>query len=134
MSEPISFADIEIALANHLTTELAARNVLVPVVIAVPSTRPKRFVRLVRVGGSTSNLVTDRPRIVAECWDSIGAGAADLARIVRALIRATAPGYIGPVWVNKVIDLGIAFIPDPDTNTPRYLVSAELHVRGEELT
>lgn len=126
----VIFGDIEIALADHLAAALAERAAGAPVFNAVPAQRPKRFVRLVRVGGSQSNLITDRPRIVAECWDVTGGGAHDLAALVRGLITAVAPGYVGEIWVDKVIDMGLSFSPDTATNLPRYLVPAELHVTG----
>lgn len=129
----VGFAPIEIHLAPKLAAALTARGTTVPVVLAVPAMRPPRFVRLVRVGGSTSNPVTDRPRIIAECWDTSGLGAANLATLVRAELGATEATKVGPAWVEKVVDVGLAFIPDPDTNLPRYLVTAELHVRGDEL-
>lgn len=131
---PIAFGDVEAALADHLATQLSAHGDTAPVVIGVPNPRPARFVRLVRVGGSQSNLVTDRPRIVAECWADVGVDAAALATKVRALINATAPGYMEAMWVDRVIDVGMAFLPDPDTGIPRYLVTAELHVRGAALS
>lgn len=130
----VIFDDIEVALADHLYTALEARDVDVPVVIGVPSVRPKRFVRLVRVGGSQSNLVTDRPRIAAECWDTTGVGAAELAALVRAIFSGMAPGYVSGIWIDKVIDLGMSYSADPDTNLPRYVVPAELHVLGAALT
>jgi hypothetical protein len=133
MSTPIAFDDIEVALADHLASELAARGISAPVRIEVPATRPAEFVRLTRVGGSRSNLITDRPRIVAECWSELGIAAAALASTVRALINAVAPGYAGAVWVDRVVDVGMSFLPDPDTGIPRYVVTAELHIRGHTL-
>lgn len=134
MTTPIAFGDIEVALADHLASALAARGIVVPVVIEIPAPRPPRFVRVTRPGGSQSNLVTDRPRVVAECWDEIGTGAADLAKVVRALLGAVAPGYVEGIWVDKTIDMGLAFLPHPRyPDIPRYLVTKELHVRGEEL-
>lgn len=130
----VLFSDIEVALADYLAAALADRSVTLPVQMEVPNPRPDRFVRLVRVGGTQSNLVTDRPRIVFECWDTLGVGAANLAGLVRALVSAPVPGYVSGVWVDKVIDMGLAFSPDPDTNLPRYLVTAELHVIGAALT
>lgn len=130
----VVFPDIEVALADHLATVLAGHDTDVPVVIAVPAKRPARFVRVTRIGGAAANLVTDRARIVAECWDTTGAGAFDLARLVRALVGALAPGYLGDVWVDRSIDLGVVFSPDPDTNIPRYLVTAELAVTGRQLS
>ena len=132
--QPVVFADIEAALADHLAAALAARGVTVPVQLDVPNPRPTRFVRLVRVGGTKSNLITDRPRIVLECWDALGTGASDLAALVRALVTALAPGNMSGIWVDKVIDMGMVYRPDPGTNLPRYLVTAELHVKGAALT
>lgn len=129
--DPIVFGDLEVALADHLTTALAERDADAPVFNAVPAQRPKRFVRLAHVGGTQSNLITDRPRIVAECWDTVGVYASDLARLVRALITSVAPGYIGGIWVDKVIDMGVSFSPIGDL--PRYLVVGEFHVAGTVL-
>jgi hypothetical protein len=134
MTTPIAFGDIEIALADHLAAQLAAHGITVPVVIEIPATRPPRFVRVTRPGGSQSNLITDRPRIVAECWDELGTGVADLAKVTRALLGATAPGYVSGIWVDLAKDLGLAYLPHPQyPGIPRYLVTAELHVRGEVL-
>lgn len=130
----VIFADIEVALADHLNSVLDDRGAAAPVVIGVPAQRPKRFVRLVRVGGSQSNLITDRPRIAAECWDTSGVGAAELAALVRAIFSGMAPGYVSGVWVDRVVDLGMSYSPDPDTGLPRYVVPAELHVLGAALT
>ncbi|WP_327100063.1 hypothetical protein OIE68_15565 [Nocardia vinacea] len=133
MNPAVIFGDIEVALADHLAAVLADRGVSVPVVNAVPAERPTRFVRVARIGGLTGNLVTDRPRVVAECNDTLGTGAHDLGALVRALIGAIAPGYVGSVWVDKVKDLGLISSPDPDTNTPRYIVTAELFTTGTAL-
>lgn len=130
---PIVFGVVETALADHLTTALAAHDIDIPVVNNVPHQRPPRYVLVLRIGGSQSNLVTDRPRLVAECCDISGTGAANLGATVRALIGAIAPGQLGGIWVDKVIDLGLVYSPDPDTNLPRYVVTCELHVRGAVL-
>lgn len=130
---PVVFGAVEMAVADHLTTALAAHGMAVPVVNGVPHDRPSRYVLVLRIGGTQSNLITDRPRIVAECCDTSGPGAADLAAAVRALLGAIAPGQIGGIWVDKVVDLGLVYSPDPDTNDPRYLVTAELTVRGAVL-
>ncbi|MEU2106494.1 hypothetical protein [Nocardia sp. NPDC019255] len=128
MTQPVVFGLVEVALADYLGASMA-----VPVFNNVPHVRPPEYVLVVRVGGSLSNRITDRPRIVAECCAEVGTAAADLASVVRARIGAVAPGYVGDIWVDKVIDMGVAYSPDPGTNLPRYLVTAELHVRGAVL-
>lgn len=135
---PLTFPNIEVALADALADALTKHGAAVPVVLAVPATRPARFVRITRVGGSAANRIIDRARLVAECWDTSGLGAADLAALTRALITAAAPGYLGPgpelVWIDRVVDLGMAYLPDPDTNIPRYLVTAEVYATGKPLS
>jgi hypothetical protein len=134
MTTPVVFEPIEIALADWLTTALAARDITVPVVNAVPNNpRPPSYVLVLRPGGAQSNLITDQPRIIAEAVAEYGSAAADLAKVVRALISAAAPGYISDIWIDSVRDLGMTFSPDPDTNAPRYLINKELYVRGEQL-
>lgn len=126
----VIFGDIEVALADHFAGRLAELGAVVPVVLAVPPERPKRFVRLVRVGGTQNNRVTDRPRIVGECWDVVGLGARELGALVQAIFNELAPGYVGDIWVNSVGGVGLSFSPDPATNLPRYIVPAELHITG----
>lgn len=130
---PVVFGAAEMALADHLNTALPVHGMTVPVVNSVPHDRPSRYVLIIRIGGSQSNLITDRPRIVAECCDEHGPDAAELAALVRALIGAIAPGQMAGFWVDKVVDLGLVYSPDPDTNLPRYLVTTELHVTGTRL-
>ncbi|WP_052372589.1 hypothetical protein [Nocardia otitidiscaviarum] len=130
---PVMFPVVEMAVADHLATALAARGMAVPVVNGVPHERPSRYVLVLRIGGTQSNLITDRPRIVAECCDQSGPDAAELAATVRALLGAIAPGSIGGIWVDRVLDMGLVYSPDPDTNDPRYVITCELHVRGAVL-
>lgn len=132
--KPVVFAPVEVAVADYLTTALAAREIAGPVVNETPDrTRLGRYVLVLRIGGAVSNLITDTPRIAIECVDRYGTAAAELASIVRALIDAAAPGHIGGVWVDRVRDLGMTYSPDPDTNMPRYVLTKELHIKGVAL-
>ncbi|MET7752310.1 MULTISPECIES: hypothetical protein [Actinomycetes] len=130
----VIFPDIETEICGWLGQQLRDRGDTARVVTKVPTTRPARFVRLVRAGGTQRDLITDRPRIVFECWDSAGdIAASDLARLVRALVTGAAPGWIGTAWCDKAVDAGMAFLPDLASGTPRYLVTIELHITGSEL-
>lgn len=132
---PVVFTPIEAALAEHLEAALATHGITVPVLNAVPRTgQPSRYVLVLHPGGARANLLTDRPRVVVEVVDEYGQAAADLASKVRALVTAVAPGYVHGIWVDRVIDMGQVFSPDPDTNAPRYLVTAELWCQGVKLT
>ncbi len=131
--EPVVFGDVEVALADYLGSAFTERMAGATVYNAVPAQRPKRFARVVRVGGSQANAVTDRPRVVTEFWDTLGVGAYELAALGRALIVAVAPGYLGEIWVDRVVDMGLSFSPDPATGSPRYIFPAELWCRGTVL-
>ena len=124
MTMPVAFSPIEEALADWYVTALDARDITVPVFNSVPRTgRPPRYLLVLHPGGSLANRITDRPRVVTEVVDEYGTAAAELAKVVRALINSAAPGYIGDIWVDKATDLGQRFSQDPDTNAPRYLIT-----------
>lgn len=134
MTQPFAFPDIESALVPWLRDQLVARGDTVRVGTKMPTNRPPRMVRVVpRLGGTQRDLKTDRPRLVIECHDTDEIGAANLARTVRALIGSAAGGWIGDVWCDQVDDGGLAASDDPDTGTPRYLITVELHVTGSPL-
>lgn len=128
--EVVVFGDIEVALADHLAAVLAERNADAPVFVKVPTVRPTRYVRVRRVGGPQINRETDKPRVVFECCDALGTDAHDLAALVRGLIKAATPGYIGALWVSDIIDPTLSEDADPVTGSPRYLVTTELLVTG----
>ncbi len=130
VAEFVEFPDVEAALVSYLKVTLAERGDTAKVATKVPNPRPARLVRLVRAGGLQRDRATDRPRVVLECWEATEPAAAALAKRVRAMIAGAAPGYVGGVWCDQVDDAGLAFSPDPDTATPRYLITAELHVTG----
>lgn len=135
MIEPVVFAAAESALADHLAARLAERDVEVAVLNELPATSTAgRYVLIARIGGGLSNLITDTVRVVIECVDEYGSAAAELAGLVRALVDAAAPGYLGAVWVDQIRDLGMSYSPDPDTNAPRYLIHKELLIKGGALT
>lgn len=133
MSELLVFPDAESVVVSWLRPELGKTGITVPVATKMPNPRPPRFVRIVRTGGAQRDIVTDRATLVFECWDSSEPGAAQLAGIVRALLGAAAPGWLGAVWSDRIVDLGMVPSPDLDAGSPRYLVTAELHLRGSAL-
>ncbi|WP_063125237.1 hypothetical protein, partial [Nocardia arizonensis] len=141
MSERILFPDIESTLTAYLTTELTAASDTAEVVTIVPDPRPARWVRVYRAdrrrrmdreddqGCRGPQLIIDRPRVVFECYDGGGA-AAELAALVRAILAAAAPGYLGAVWCDFIDDAGVVRDVDPATSEPRQVITADLYVRG----
>ncbi|WP_054815423.1 hypothetical protein [Nocardia arizonensis] len=142
--ERIVFPDIEQTLVAYLSTQLAAASDTAEVVTQVPSPRPARMVRVVRddrkrrqdvedrEGRRGAHLILDRPRVVVECTDDAGA-AGDLVALVRAVLTAAAPGYLGDVWCDYVEDVGIENDTDPATDAPRQVLTVDLIVRGQIL-
>ncbi|MFD6155152.1 hypothetical protein ACFWF7_16275 [Nocardia sp. NPDC060256] len=142
MTERIVFPDIEKTLVDYLTAQLAAASDTAKVVTRIPEPRPPRMVRVKRndrarrqdiedrEGRRGPSLILDRPRVVLECTDDSGA-AADLAGLVRAILSAAAPGYLGTVWCEYFEDVGIENDADPATAAPRQVIVADLIVRGK---
>lgn len=104
-------------------------------VTQVPRNRLKRFVRTVRTGGHRRDPVTDVARVTFECWNTSNTLAERDAQTIRDLFfrsRGTT------LWsgenrykvhgVNEVA--GPADNPDPDSGTPRYTLTLEIHLRG----
>ncbi|WP_336086206.1 hypothetical protein [Nocardia sp. SSK8] len=144
MLERVVFADIEEALVDYLSAELADLADTAAVVTRIPDPRPARMVRVARndrkarldvedrEGRRGAHLAFDRPRIVVECTDDAGS-AAILAANVRAIVTSLAPGYIGEIWCDSVEDAGGENDTDPQTDAPRYTAIFDLIVRGKIL-
>ncbi|MET8774015.1 hypothetical protein ABZV58_03205 [Nocardia sp. NPDC004654] len=141
MSERIVFPDIEATLVGYLTSQLAAASDSAQVVTKVPEPRPARMVRVARddrkgrmdredrEGFRGSYLIIDRPRVVLECTDDSGA-AAGLAGLVRSILTAASPGYLGTVWCDRIEDVGVENDTEPTTAVLRYTITADFYVRG----
>lgn len=108
------------------------------VVTKVPTTRPKRFIRTVRTGGFRRDTVTDVARITFECWAGSSTDAERDAQTVRDLF-SRAPGTMlsnteARFKIHRVEEIaGPADSPDPDTDSPRYTLTLEVHLRGRML-
>lgn len=127
MTEAIIFPDIEAALVAHLEPILG-----VPVSTKIRGSYP--FVRVNRVGGPRSNLITDRPMVTFEAWADTSVAASDLARATRAHVGALAQSEVNGEWVRAVTEVvGLMKYDDPLTDTPRYTFTVQLDVRGETL-
>ncbi|MFG3036858.1 hypothetical protein ACGFYZ_08140 [Streptomyces sp. NPDC048330] len=125
--------DAVAVVTAYLRAALVAAGEPVPVVSRIPATRPPRFVRVERVGGTRQTVVSDRPRLDIHAWGETEAAAADLAELVRALVHAV-PGVRSGVTVYTVREVGgPMWLPDDQTSTPRYAFAVEIHMRGRVL-
>ncbi|WP_157535113.1 hypothetical protein [Nocardia inohanensis] len=142
--ERISFPDVEKNLIDYLKSELTALGDSALVVAKMPDPKPARVVRVFRddrrrrqdvedrEGHRGTFLILDRPRMVLECQADDGT-AAVLARTVRSILTGSFPRYIGAMWVDDIEDAGVENDTDPVTAAPRYVVTADLYVRGTVL-
>lgn len=118
------FDPVEDAFVTYLKGMQPAK-----VVTNVPSTRPVKFIQLERVGG-TVGLVRDSPLMLFRCWDVSRAAAAKFATdTMRQVSMVRTLGGL-PVYNKRVVG-GPVFMPDPDTNIPRYQFTFQCDVRGK---
>lgn len=107
-------------------------------VTKVPTTRPKRFIRTVRTGGFRRDTITDVARITFECWATSSTAAERDAQTVRDLFSRASGTVLSNsearFKIHRVEEIaGPADSPDPDTDSPRYTLTLEVHLRGRML-
>ena len=132
MAQVVLFPDATDVVIDYLATELAARGNSAPVRSRVPNPRPAPFVLVRRLGGPRRDLVTDSPMIGVECWAASEADAHDLAQLCRALVfamRGTTQSGVAVYGVDEVG--GLANLPDPLSDHPRYIFTTTINMRGQ---
>ena len=127
--EAVAFPLPEVVYRAYLSPLLG-----VPVAAEVPNPRPASFVRVVRAGGNARDLVTDSAVVVFEAWAPSQLAAGELGRRMAAYVRASAQSDVGGAWIRSVSDVaGLQYSPDPTSEVPRYLYTAEVRLRVESL-
>lgn len=115
-------------------TEAMARTFLlavvtpVEVVTTVPATRPAKFVRLFRTGGSAENRVLERAQLTVQAWAPDTVTAANLAGVCREAFLNNSS--LMPLVRSVSETGGLRLDPDPDTGIPRYTFTVTLMVRA----
>lgn len=128
--EVIVFPDAEAVVITHLKTQIAGLQIST----MVPKTRPKRFVKVTRVGGTKIRLNADSPMLTFECWEETTKKAHDLCQLVRAHLHAMAGHEVAGEWVYRVQEVGgPAYFPDPTSDTPRYQITVMVDLKGVAL-
>lgn len=135
MPEVIVFPDVEAIVISYLNTEFEALDETARASTKVPPTRPAKFVRVLRTGGSSS-LIEDRAQLTVEAWANTAVVANALMQLTRGLIKA-----IDQVTVSNVTYQfyrpqefsGPANRPDPDSGMERYTETFSVGVRGTAL-
>lgn len=129
--QPILFPDAERLAINVLTTGLGNRPEPyaqdVYLAATEPQTRRRRQVIIRRDGGTRLDLVREAPRLTLRVWGRDQDEAADLARLVAALLGAAADGSTPIVRVDRIT--GPYRVPGADYS----LLTAALTVKGSPL-
>lgn len=135
MREVIVFPDVEAIVVSYLNAEFTARAETARAGTKVPATRPAKFVRVLRTGGSSS-LVEDRAQLTIEAWATTAVAANALMQLTRGLMHAidqvTYSGSTYQFYRPQEFS-GPSNRPDPDSDMERYTETFSVGVRGTAL-
>lgn len=130
MTEFAVAQDVEALIHEYLTPTLATLGASVPVVTVLPKTLPSRFVQVMLDGGSRRNHVTDSAVITIRSWGSNKVDSRALAGLAYAGLLAWPTESSSPV--RRTVSIGgPAWLPDPETNRPRYQATVSLDLRPD---
>jgi metal-dependent amidase/aminoacylase/carboxypeptidase family protein len=131
MTESIVFPDAAYAAVTAIRDGLAAYAPTAVVGTRVPNPRPDTLVVVRRIGGARRNLVVDSATLSIEAWAATEEDAHDLAQYTRAVLHAARNTNQGGIAIYDIQEFaGPALLPDPDTESPRYVQTVEIGTRG----
>lgn len=132
MRPVVVFADSVALTISHLKTNLPLYGWPdVPVRKNVPNPRPASFVRIIRSGGTSRDIVVDEATLIVECWAGNDEDAADLSAITRALITAMHGTVIDEVQCYRVREVsGPVDLPDGLSDHIRQTWMVTVETRG----
>lgn len=126
MVQTLAFPDIEDLLCNYLSAVLG-------VPVGTRAAAVSDFVRVLRTGGPAPTRITDSPQVTIEAYGKRESSAlALLGRTRRAL--ADLPGSELAGWAVKSFTEfgGPANLPDPNSTSYRYTLTAVIQIRGKQ--
>lgn len=131
--EAITFPDAEAVTVAYLNEALTACGDTAKAATMIPNPRPDRLVKVTRTGGVRASVGHELAQVTIECWDVNGPAAADLARLVRGHISAlhVVDDDIVAAFAREIG--GPVFLPDPQTNLPRYRMTVQLVLKSQTL-
>ncbi|WP_125458782.1 hypothetical protein [Rhodococcus sp. 1168] len=123
----------EVKPRSALAVAYAATMTLVPpgvkVATRVPNPRPKKLVRISRIGGTRSNPVTDQAVLLFECWASSDIEAEELANhVVDSLPSIRGRWFDGSFIRHWRLTFGPVDHPD-ESNQARFQFQGELLIK-----
>jgi hypothetical protein len=131
MLQVVPPADPEAVAVAFLRAQLTARGQSsTGVSTRVPNPRPASLVRVLLAGNRRTRPL-DSHLLVFDCWAATAPAASDLARLVAGLIEAMPGETVAGSYVYEAeLVGGPVNLPDPDSSSPRYSVTARLMLRG----
>lgn len=99
----------------------------------IPSPRPARFLRLLRVGGPALNRAVDRPLFSVEAWAGTEGSALELAQAARdAALEGLSGRHADPAAVVHRVEeaAGPGVLPDPTTGQSRSVFQISFTIRA----
>lgn len=144
--EVIEFPDVEAGLVGYYTAQLPALGWParplpddpdeplggdVYVCTLIPAPRPDVLVRVLRTGGPRLDMIRDAAQVTVDVWHPVEGSAIALADAIRSLTEALPRHPAAPFNAYRVQEFaGPVSQPDPDTVTPRYVLTAQIVTRG----
>ena len=118
-------------LSDELGTEWSTEDGTHRVATEVPNPRPANLITITTAPVyGPQNLVLSTRRLIIQCWNSSELVAGRLAEDVRGILFAANRRHVP--WIRSVEIVGEpARFDDPDSNTPRFQLTADVLVRAK---
>lgn len=121
--------------AELVAAVLLRENLDVPVYITPPREIPGSYVRVVRLGGSERNIVTDSALIGVNCYSRKRGKAAELANAARVALRGSAGTIANNAGIRFWREVsGPVNYPQPDVDRVRYQFTGELRLATNKIS
>lgn len=132
MSEITAPRDIEAVIHAYLPPLLSELDATVPVVTRLPASLPARFIQVVLDGGTRRNRITDSQTVTVRGWGRDKVDSRTLAGLAYAGLMAMPEHASSSAAIRRAVSIGgPAWLPDPETNRPRYQATVSLDLRPE---
>ena len=132
MSEITAPRDVETVIHENLPATLATLGASVPVITRLPASLPARFIQVVLDGGTRRDRITDSQTVTVRGWGRDKVDSRTLAGLAYAALMAMPDQTSTDALIRRAVSIGgPAWLPDPETNRPRYQATVSLDLRPE---
>ena len=106
---------------SSMKSAIAAISRLYPTSSDVPENRPGEFVRIMRVGGVSADIVIDKAMLSVECWANSTQRADEMADEVYIVLATGEADGIYSASINSKYSS-----PDPESGQPRCIMTMQI--------